>query len=492
MIPSFEKALGSKRPRIVFLSSYRHWPVQDGGHNRIFHLLEGLKPHFDVTVIAVEFSGTSKFSLDGPTISQISYSPQPQAIWEYQSALAFTGSYTWDLVATLSVPKNNDLNTLCERIRNECDLVILSRPFMFPLLKHFPGKPVVLDLHDIEIERFKGGEPRNTSEYLALSLETVSILEAVAISVCTTENAEYVKGVGGKNVRVIRNGAKDYSNQKRQKSRSVLFIGSGHEPNVEAVQKIYQVARKLPNYSFRIAGNVCTHTSIIGMKKPHNVTLLGFISEKEMQNVLHSSFAFLNFVTSGSGSSLKIAQALAAGLPIISTNFGMRGFEFLPFESWIEIENVGDAVQAIPALFSDEDKITLFRRIYAENRQYYSWSQISSNYSRFIWDAYRSAYNSRSLRKKLLPLSSELIQNISKFEELIDLSLKEPTPRLLKLYTKLTNIYRHYPRLKRLNLKTHLRQLFSFVIRFRALLKYRRAQKKINYLIKQFYEKTSS
>jgi hypothetical protein len=271
VIQNFEKARGSQRPKIVFFSSYRYWPVQDGGHNRIFHLLKGLQPYFDITVVTVEFSGTSKFDIEGLTISQISYSPPVKKLWEYQSNLGFAGSYSWDLVATLSLQKDLDLKALCERIRNECDLVILSRPFMLPILSQFAGKPVILDLHDLEIEKFKGGKPRNSSERLAISLETVSILEAVAVTVCTPSNAKYVEKVGGKNVAVIRNGAKNYIGLRRRRSRNLLFIGSGHEPNVEAVQKIAQVARNLPEYNFRIVGNICNHPAILRMNKPDNM-----------------------------------------------------------------------------------------------------------------------------------------------------------------------------------------------------------------------------
>ena len=490
MIQNFEKARGSQRPKIVFLSSYRYWPVQDGGHNRIFHLLEGLQPYFDITVVTVEFSGTSKFSIDGLTTSQISYSPPAKELWEYRSILGFAGSYTWDLVATLSLPKNLDLKALCERIRNECDLVILSRPFMLPLLSQFAGKPVILDLHDLEIEKFKGGKPRNSSECLALSLETVSILEAVAVTVCTPVNAKYVEKVGGKNVAVIRNGAKNYIGQRGRRSRNVLFIGSGHGPNVEAVQKIAQVARNLPEYSFRIVGNICDHPSILRINKPDNMKFLGFVSEQEMQNVLNSSFAFLNFVTSGSGSSLKIAQALSAGLPVISTEFGMRGFEFLPSESWINVGSVGDAIQAIPELYSDRGKIALIRRIYAENSEYYSWADISSNYARFVWDTYKDTYNSGSFRKRLLPLSNELIQSVSNITGFIDFSFREPSSFLLKLYSKLVKIYHRFSWLRKFRIKMYLRWLFPYVIRLRTLLKHRKVQKKVNNLIKTFYEKT--
>ena len=45
--------------------------------------------------------------------------------------------------------------------------------------------------------------------------------------------------------------------------------------------------------------------------------------------LLHAADCALNPVCSGSGSNLKLIEALAAGLPVLSTPFGMRGYERL-------------------------------------------------------------------------------------------------------------------------------------------------------------------
>lgn len=60
---------------------------------------------------------------------------------------------------------------------------------------------------------------------------------------------------------------------------------------------------------------------------PGNVALLGVVSEDKLYTVLHATDVALNPVEMGSGTSLKLLQYMAAGLPVISTEAGVRGIE---------------------------------------------------------------------------------------------------------------------------------------------------------------------
>jgi glycosyltransferase involved in cell wall biosynthesis/GT2 family glycosyltransferase len=60
---------------------------------------------------------------------------------------------------------------------------------------------------------------------------------------------------------------------------------------------------------------------------PPNVDLLGVIPQEQLYTVLRASDIALNPVMMGSGTNLKLLQYMAAGLPIISTQAGIRGIE---------------------------------------------------------------------------------------------------------------------------------------------------------------------
>jgi hypothetical protein len=53
----------------------------------------------------------------------------------------------------------------------------------------------------------------------------------------------------------------------------------------------------------------------------------------------------LNPVTTGSGSNMKVLRYLTCGLPVLSTPFGMRGFEDLA--PWVEIAHIDHFTDAL-------------------------------------------------------------------------------------------------------------------------------------------------
>jgi hypothetical protein len=56
------------------------------------------------------------------------------------------------------------------------------------------------------------------------------------------------------------------------------------------------------------------------------VQIIGQVNEETMHNLFINAHAFINLVTEGSGTHLKLARALAYGLPIITTPEGARGY----------------------------------------------------------------------------------------------------------------------------------------------------------------------
>lgn len=106
-----------------------------------------------------------------------------------------------------------------------------------------------------------------------------------------------------------------------------LFMGSDHKPNYEACEHILKAAEQLPEVTFLIIGTLCVYFEKHKeeYRIPPNVGMLGLVSEEE-KNRLFSVVDFaLNPMTSGSGTNLKLFDYMAAGIPVITTEFGTRG-----------------------------------------------------------------------------------------------------------------------------------------------------------------------
>lgn len=131
-------------------------------------------------------------------------------------------------------------------------------------------------------------------------------------------------------------------------SEYILFVGSGHPPNVVASKKIIKIAKLVPDYEFIIAGSCANR---LEGKLPKNVTLIPKVSNKEVDDLFANAFAFINPMESGSGTHLKMMKALSYGLPIISSDVGARGFSAKERKDCMIIaeteQQMSDAVETI-------------------------------------------------------------------------------------------------------------------------------------------------
>lgn len=130
-----------------------------------------------------------------------------------------------------------------------------------------------------------------------------------------------------------------------------VFLGSGHPPNAEAARLIIEtMAEALPGVRFVLIGSVAGWFHGAGV--PPNVHLLGMVGGGVKDFLLSVADVALNPMLTGSGSSVKMMDYMAAGLPILSTGVGARGMSLPERESTIILEPEGFA-EGLRALLAD-------------------------------------------------------------------------------------------------------------------------------------------
>jgi len=103
-------------------------------------------------------------------------------------------------------------------------------------------------------------------------------------------------------------------------------MGSWHGPNLEAAERVLAVAPAFDHVIFVIVGSAGLYFRNDRTRTiPENVKLVGPVDEKEKTVLLAAADVALNPMTSGSGSNLKMLDYFAAGVPVLSTEFGARG-----------------------------------------------------------------------------------------------------------------------------------------------------------------------
>lgn len=209
------------------------------------------------------------------------------------------------------------------------DLVILDHVGSLGLIKDIQiNVPVLYASHNCETDLANQMYPNNNKvrTYIA-KMEKEIIERSSAITYCSLEDIKKMNELYNISVPTyyIPNGTdkKEIIHKGNETSKDLIFIGSGHGPNVDAAKTLIDTARLLPDYNFNIIGK-CADS--IKEPVPDNYIIHGHISNRLMDLLFETSYAFLNPMTSGSGTHLKIMRALSYGIPIVSSTVGLRGF----------------------------------------------------------------------------------------------------------------------------------------------------------------------
>ena len=145
--------------------------------------------------------------------------------------------------------------------------------------------------------------------------------------------------------------------------RSLLFVGSTHPPNVDAavhfaMAVLPRVRQALPDVTLWIAGQVCER--VPDLARVEGVQMLGVVPD--LGEWLGRARVFVAPLRFGAGIKGKIVEALAAGLPVVTTGVGAEGLGVAPGESALVADDDEAFAGATLALYNDSALWTRLRR----------------------------------------------------------------------------------------------------------------------------------
>ena len=251
----------------------------------------------------------------------------------------------------------------------EFDIIIFEGPWQYPLVRdQLHGKLIVYDAHNMESALRKG----NYWEKYTLEIEKqlsdradliITVSEDDRIKISDIYNISMDKIVS------IPEGFELPKETWKGISNEIVFIGSAYGPNIDAGKEVIEMAKSLPNYTFKIIGTVCNS---LPRKVPGNVKLLGMIDDIRKETELCSSFLALNPVKVGSGRNLKMNDYIAHGIPVITTEIGSRGFSQEIVDNFF-IADIGDFINKIREISSLDAELHQRSKAmvdYAKNNNY--------------------------------------------------------------------------------------------------------------------------
>ena len=139
----------------------------------------------------------------------------------------------------------------------------------------------------------------------------------------------------------------------------ILFVGSmSYEPNVVAAEIAARevlplVRQRVPEASLTIAGR--DPSDRVQRLASEHVHVTGTVDD--LPRLFDEHAAYLNLVSIGAGSSLKVLEPLAAGLPLVATRFAVRGFPLVANRHYLAATDAASAAAEIVRALHDRTQL---------------------------------------------------------------------------------------------------------------------------------------
>jgi|694.fasta_scaffold81441_2 glycosyltransferase involved in cell wall biosynthesis len=208
--------------------------------------------------------------------------------------------------------------------------------------------------------------------------------------------------------------------------KTILFVGTKHSPNTEAVTKLISYIENLGEddifneFKFVIIGSCCE------ISKGKNWLSLGSVDSETLKFWYEESYAVLNLQENGTGISIKTAEAIMEEKLVISTPNGVRGLGLIKGQNYIEIESVANLKTALTQL---QDNPTVIQEVMKNNKAFMIKHHFQAAHEKVLNLECNKKINYKNKENKI-PDGVEI--NISKILFKIDVQIAEFNEKLIE------------------------------------------------------------
>jgi sugar transferase (PEP-CTERM/EpsH1 system associated) len=347
--------LGDDAMRCLVLSPFVPYPPEDGGRIRIYELLSRLSQRHRVDVLALaecddSLDAVHRLREEGYDVDAVPHRLTP-SLRTGMRAVASGRSLYGTVFAS-----RRFADVLQARLHADAyDIVQCEFAYMalYAPVSHANGGPRwVLDSHNVEFRLnetlasvtngLSGAlyRPYAAREARLRRREELAYCRRVdrVLTVSATDRAALREAVPGLVVDVIPNGVdldRFAPSERTESDRSpgAVFVGKmDYRPNVEGIHWFCEevlplVRRRLPEFTLTICGSRPT-AAVRRLSELDGVRVTGRIADP--RPYLDDAAVVVVPLRAGSGTRLKVLEALAMGRPVLTTSLGAEGLELEP------------------------------------------------------------------------------------------------------------------------------------------------------------------
>jgi len=387
-------------PLILAVTSEPPWPLDTGGRLRTFHLLRSLGQGFRVRLVTpVPRGGESLVEALGERgIEVVPVFTGPRTLGREALRATAAAARGEPYVMYRRHDRRSVRAAVREQLRRERpDIFYLDHLDSFLYRSLAPEIPCALDLHNVysslaertaeeQSSRWRRGYLKREARLLARS-EVRAVRGADVVFAVSRDDASVFEATGARGVNVIPNGVdcekyQELPTGRRGEAPVILFVGlMSWGPNAAAAEHLARtilpsVRSRVPDARLRILGRDPA-PAVVDLAQLPGVEVTGAVPD--MIPHLREAHILAAPLQSGGGTRLKILEAFAAGLPVVSTPIGCEGLGAVDGAQLIVAERE-DFADAIAGLLNDEARgARLAEAARRLARERFDWSAIGDS-----------------------------------------------------------------------------------------------------------------
>jgi glycosyltransferase involved in cell wall biosynthesis len=348
--------------RVALFAPYLPAPAHSGGRIRIQAFAKALGEIAEVSLFAS--AGAEDIERHGGDAGFDLYASTYLA----QTARAWLSSAHVPARVRRCAPAALRLAFLRAHAQRRFDVAVVEHAYAAAVAMQVNAVPWVLDEHNVEShyarERLRARGPLNElmarREVRALARWERRVWGTASHVVCVSESdADEIALGSRRRPSVIPNGASISGTRfvppSRRSGYEILFVGlMGHEPNAAAARflakEVLPLLQRLePRAKLVLCG--ADPTPAVRRLAGPSVEVTGRVAT--VQPYLERAAVYANPLRHGAGTSLKVLEALASGLPLVSSASGVRGFALKQGDDYSAAESAEEFARCLARCLRD-------------------------------------------------------------------------------------------------------------------------------------------
>jgi glycosyltransferase involved in cell wall biosynthesis len=399
--------------KLLWICPFFPYPPDNGTRIREHHLIREFSHHNQISIFSlIQSKDELRFVENMERYCEKVWAVQPdgQLPGEFDSRRSISdvvlGMFHYHPKHFYGTPSKNVVTLLAEVINNNSyDAIIVETLFMsnyiWEIMRSFPKQFFILSQNNVEtLVQYQHFQVANNpisrlrkwiyyKSFCEFERQACELFDKVTV-VSETDRKHLMAlfpGLQREKVDLLPNGVDvtwNGTDHSENKESYLIYNGAmTYDANLDAVQyfttQIFPLILKdYPEISLKVTGKT-TGVDLNSIPLRDKIDFTGYVDD--IRPVVRRASICVVSLRMGSGTRLKVLEALALGTPVVSTSKGIEGLDLIPGQDVLVADQPDEFAHAVVLLLSDRE---LYDRLRVNGRktvnQKYSWDHIANDF----------------------------------------------------------------------------------------------------------------